>query len=285
VTLIIALSISYSFAYKNYTDIKSIIDMISSAEKGEVLPKNPKMKYNIYKYIIHNILKTFIENSYLQVQLSEKHYRLKTLELVALQSQLNPHFLFNTMETLYWKAIAFTNSPNEVTQIVENLSDILRYVLDSDEETVLLSEEVQITKSYLNIHLIRYQNSFDVIWDYPLALQDIKIAKLILQPIVENSILHGIRNKKEKSSIKIRIRQIKGSLYITVIDSGVGMDRQTLIKLRQKLVSTSKTSSKHIGLYNTNKRIKLLYGEKYGLRILSRKGLGTSVRIILPIEE
>lgn len=283
ITSLIGLCISYFFACKNYKDIKNIIHMIDCAVSGKVLPDAPSMKYDIYQYIVHNILKTFLENSYLQTQLSEKHYHMKMLELLAMQSQLNPHFLFNTMDTLYWKSIAFTGTPNEATMIIENLSDILRYVLTSDNEKVLLSTEIQITQSYLDIQSIRYQDKFDVIWDYPLACQNIKIIKLILQPLVENSIYHGIRRKKGKSKIKIRIRQLKDTLRISVIDSGAGMNQKTLTSVRQHLLSPISDSSEHIGLYNTNKRIQLVYGEEHGLQILSRQNLGTVVRIVLPL--
>lgn len=285
ITTFIGTAISYFFACRNYEDIQSIIKMIDCAVNGRQLPDLPPMSFDIHSYIIHNVLKTFIENSYLQVQLSEKHYHMKTLELIAMQSQLNPHFLFNIMETLYWKAIAFTGEPNEFTAIIENLSDILRYVLHSDEETVELSREIQITNSYLDIQSIRYKDKFEVIWDYPAYLNDVKIMKLIFQPLVENCIYHGIRHKERASLIKIRIRRLGDTLRISVVDSGTGMDRETLESIRHQLSLSLKSTSEHIGLFNTNKRIKLLYGEQYGLKVLSRQNVGTAVRIVLPLQK
>ena len=285
-TASISLGLSYYNANKNYNDIKSIIHIIDSAINGHKLPELPPVAYDIYRYILHNVLKTFLENEYLHVQLSEKHYHVKTLELLALQAQLNPHFLFNTMETLYWKAIAVTGGENEITTTIDNLSDLLRYALDSEDDKVSLHKEIAITKSYLEIQSMRYQDLFDVIWDYPFFMQSIPVAKLLLQPLVENSIYHGIRPKHgEKSIIKICVRLTKKNLMMYVADTGVGMTKQELFNLRLLLEKDHSEQTKHIGLCNTHKRIRLMYGDDYGLRIFSKKNCGTTVHIVLPLPE
>ncbi|NLY19133.1 MAG: histidine kinase [Clostridiaceae bacterium] len=278
----ISMSIAYYFANKNYADIKNILNIIEKASRGERLDRIPVATNDVFSYILHNIVKTFLENDYLQVQLSERKYHIRTPELLALQSQLNPHFLFNTMETIYWKVMALTGKPNEATKMIGNISDILHYSLDSDGDMPTLMEEISITKSYLEIQSVRYRNQFEAVWDYPSDIKDIRIVKLILQPLVENSIYHGIRQKDGFSLIRVRIRQVGELLKIAVTDSGIGMDKKTLMRVKEMLNTNYHESSEHIGLYNTNKRIRLTYGEKYGIHIRSKRNFGTTIIISVP---
>jgi len=171
--ILISMTIAYYFANKNYADIKNILNIIERASRGERLDKLPVATNDVFSYILHNIVKTFLENDYLQVQL----YHMRTLELLALQSQLNPHFLFNTMETIYWKVMALSGKPNEATRMIENISDILHYSLDSDGDMADLQDEINITKSYLEIQSVRYKNQFEAVWDYPDDIKDVRIVK------------------------------------------------------------------------------------------------------------
>lgn len=280
--ILISMTIAYYFANKNYADIKNILNIIERASRGERLDKLPVATNDVFSYILHNIVKTFLENDYLQVQLSERKYHMRTLELLALQSQLNPHFLFNTMETIYWKVMALSGKPNEATRMIENISDILHYSLDSDGDMADLQDEINITKSYLEIQSVRYKNQFEAVWDYPDDIKDVRIVKLILQPLVENSIYHGIKPKDGHSLIRVRIRLDGEMLKITVTDSGIGMDKNTLMRVKETLNTDYHESSEHIGLYNTNKRLKLTYGDKYAIHIRSRRDFGTSIIISVP---
>lgn len=280
--ILISMTIAYYFANKNYADIKNILNIIERASRGERLDKLPVATNDVFSYILHNIVKTFLENDYLQVQLSERKYHMRTLELLALQSQLNPHFLFNTMETIYWKVMALSGKPNEATRMIENISDILHYSLDSDGDMADLQDEINITKSYLEIQSVRYKNQFEAVWDYPDDIKDVRIVKLILQPLVENSIYHGIKPKDGHSLIRVRIRLYGELLKITVTDSGIGMDKNTLMRVKETLNTDYHESSEHIGLYNTNKRLKLTYGDKYAIHIRSRRNFGTSIIISVP---
>ncbi len=279
----LGLILSYYFTRKNYRHISNIISIIDSAESGKTLPPFPDRVKDEYGYIIHNILKTFIEQSFLKVQLSEKKYKFQALELLALQSQLNPHFLFNTLATISIENLSLIGKPNNVNRMIDNLSDILKYSLSSPHQTVTLEEEIQHTISYINIQKFRYEDKFNVLWDYDDAVLQYHVIKLLIQPLIENSIYHGIKEKEGSSLIKIKFIIHEDYIRVAVIDNGLGITAEKLSMIREKL-SSGEEYSEHIGLYNTDKRLKLSYGEEFGIKIRSRYGMGTVIYLKIPIE-
>ncbi len=282
ISFLLGLALTFYITRKNYSQVKRILLILESAESGYPLPSFPDRIKDEYGYIIHNILKTFIEQSYLKTQLSERKYKLKMMELLALQSQINPHFLFNTLATISWETIIHLGESNYINRMIENLSDILRYSLESPSETVTLKKEIENTKSYIEIQKYRYGDKFDVIWECDPYTEDIEVTKLLMQPLVENSIYHGAKEKETKSKIKIKIKANTEYLDISVIDSGKGMTKVTLMEVRKKL-ETDVEQYEHIGLGNINKRLKLFYGNEYGLRIKSKYNFGSVVSIRIPI--
>jgi two-component system sensor histidine kinase YesM len=278
----LGLALTYYLTKKNYQQVQDIVAIIDSARYNRPVPEFPASVNDEYSYIAYNIVKTFIEQNYLKVQLSERKYRLQVMEMLALQSQINPHFLFNTLETIKWKMMQYTAKPNQVTKMLENLSEILHYSLESPGKPVTMAEEILNTRNYVKIQKIRYRNKFDVLWEYSPQIKKLPVIRLILQPLLENCIYHGIKEKEGKSLIKIKIRRQESSLEIAVIDNGIGMRRETLRELIAGLRGEKKDGN-HIGLYNTNKRLVLTYGEAYALRIWSKFNCGTVVRFRIPI--
>ncbi|BCS80176.1 sensor histidine kinase [Anaerocellum diazotrophicum] len=277
--VIIAFSASYYIAKVNYRNIKKIIDTINSATEGKPLKEADITSNDEYGYIMYNVIKNFIEKHYLTT-------RLQALELLALQSQINPHFLFNTLEHIYLKTLALTGSPNEVTKMIENLSSILKYSLSNPRITIFLKDEIKATKAYIDLVKARYKEKFDVFWDYSEDVLDIKVMKLLFQPLIENSIYHGIKPCEKRCGIKIRIRKSKDTsdwLCIWVIDNGIGMSKEKLEEIQSRLLQDFDFSD-HIGLLNTNERLKLIYGNNFKLKVWSKLGLGTVVKIILPVD-
>ncbi|MBP1996520.1 sensor histidine kinase [Paenibacillus eucommiae] len=279
---LIGLGLTYYITSRNYRQISNIVHILDSAESGNPLPPLPDRIKDEYSYISNNILKTFIEHSFLKVTLSEKKFRMKAMELIALQAQINPHFLFNTLKTIYWKSYALSGGQNEVSKMIENLSDILDYSLNNPAVLVTLEEEIRTTMSYTEIQQVRYKDNFDIIWDIDDRVKQLTVIKLILQPIIENSIHHGIRTKEGKSLIKVKAFLVNSLLRISIIDNGIGIDPEALKKINEKL-KDSEDYSDHIGLFNTDKRLKLNYGEEYGLKLKSKLGLGTVVCMYIPI--
>ena len=270
---------SYFFARKNYKSLMGIVDIFDKATHGQELPALSQRTTDVYNYILYNIVETFLQNDFLQVQLSERRYKLKAMELMALQSQINPHFLMNTLQTVYWRCISLTQGPNPATEMLENLSEILHYSLESSQELVPLKEELNITRCYLDIQVQRYKNQFDVIWDVWAPMEAVMVPKLIIQPLIENSIYHGIRDKAGHSTIKIKIGSRDGWVAITVLDNGLGMDGVRLDQLKKRLEGEDTQEGVHIGLLNTHKRLELIYGGDYKIRLLSRPGRGTMIQL------
>ncbi|MCL2163614.1 MAG: sensor histidine kinase [Oscillospiraceae bacterium] len=282
-SLIFGISLIFHFTKNNYKNISSIIKLMDSFELNDPLPPAPEIVNDEYGYIMNNLLKTFIEQSRLKIQLTEKKYELQRLEMLALQSQLNPHFLYNTLDTINWKALGMFGGYNDINVAVENLSDILKYMLTGIDNTVSLEEEIKYAQCYIRIQHLRYKDKVNIIWDY--NEDDIKcnsVPKLILQPLIENSIYHGLKMRPGKGVIKIRVAKFHSHLRIAIIDNGMGIPEEKLRLLRAELLTIDRDIS-NIGLYNTNKRIKIMYGEEYGLTILSKSNHGTSVSFKIPM--
>jgi two-component system sensor histidine kinase YesM len=293
----LGLALTYLLTRRSLRHIHRMISIIKSAEKGLPLPEIPGAgkREDEYGYIIQTMTRNFIQSSYLNVQLSEKKFRLQAAELLALQSQINPHFLFNTLETLNWKAMALTGGPNEVNDMLEHLSELLRYTLDKPGRIVPLMKEIDYTKHYVAIQQIRYGAKFRCVWAYdPEEIMPFSTVKLILQPLIENSLYHGIKEMEGNGGIKIKISRHSGWTAVSVIDNGIGMTKPRLEEVRRSVAmhmeedngydwnTWNSEDGSHIGLANTNRRIRLAYGTREGLHILSKQRLGTVVRLKIP---
>lgn len=278
----IGLVTAYYITKRNYNSIRHIINIIEDAKVNNILTPLPSPYTDEYSYITYNILKVFLEENYLKVQLSEKKYRMQAMQLLALQSQINPHFLFNTLETINLRTLALTGKPNEVNEIIQNLSQILKYSLSNPSETISLKNEIENTMSYIYIQKMRYKDKFKVIWQNDSDLLHYNVMKLLFQPLIENSIYHGIKEKEGKSTIKIKIGRLSNEMKITVIDNGIGISREKLSQIRNQLEDDFEYSQ-HIGLMNTNERLKLIYGSQYNIVIRSKLGMGTAIYITIPI--
>ncbi|MBU8917510.1 histidine kinase [Bacillus sp. FJAT-29953] len=275
--------IAYYLTKKNFAEIDSIVNILNNAEKGEPLPHLPNDVTDIHSLIIHKILTNFMEQSYMKVLLSERKYKMQALELSVHQSQLNPHFLYNTLETINWKVISLTKRPNEINEMIDNLGNILRYSLSAKDSLVIFKDEIKHTKSYVDIQKIRHKDQFAIYWECDEGVENYYVVKLSLQPLIENSLQHGLPGLGRKLSIKVKIRIFPTHLYVVVIDNGKGIDRARLEEIRSKLKSNY-TANDHIGLYNTHKRLQLTYGDNYGLSIRSKHDWGTTISIQIPIK-
>ena len=192
--------------------------------------------------------------------IEKKEEQKRTYQVKALQSQINPHFLYNTLDTILW-LVEFGENEKAI-KVTKNLGMLLRNSLDIDEDFVKLDKEIEHAKNYLDIQKIRYDNKFTYEFIKKIETSSLYVPKLILQPIIENAIYHGIREKKSKSYIKIIVEKNLEFLIIKIIDNGLGP------KEKKENIPTKLGG---IGMENVNNRIKLLCGEKYNLKMQREK--------------
>lgn len=204
----------------------------------------------------------------------------KDSEIAALQSQIYPHFIYNTLDSIHWMAKLQKNIG--ICTLTESLTALLRNLVRSPGERIPLREELNLLRHYITIQSVRYMDSFDCDILIPEELQDYRIIKFVLQPLVENAIFHGVEPADHFCKIVISATAEDGVLHLVVEDNGVGMDQRRLAVLNGQVEAADKGG---IGAANVRSRIKLVYGEKYGLFYESESGRGTRAVIRIPLEK
>ncbi len=207
--------------------------------------------------------------------------RLREAELEILQMQINPHFLYNTLDTIVW--LAEGGDQKQVVSMVESLSDFFRVSLNQGNDMTTIEEEITHVTSYLKIQKVRYRDIMDYEILIPEELQQYSIPKITLQPLVENALYHGIKNKRGKGTIQIYGRKEPERIVLSVVDNGMGITEKRLKEVR-KGIKKRKSQKKRdfFGTYNVNERLRLKFGEAYHLHIESIYGEGTTVEVYLP---
>ena len=203
-------------------------------------------------------------------QLEQQQLRLNEARLAALSSQINPHFLFNTLNSV---ASLIRLDPDQARQVVYKLSKILRRLLRQQDNLSTLREELDFIEAYLSIEMVRFGDKLRFVKDVDPATLDLMVPSMLLQPLVENSIRHGLASKVEGGTIRVRSHRLEHQLQLVVEDDGVGIPESRLARMFEK---------GGIGVTNVNERLKVLYGDSYRMWIDSRPGEGTSTGIEIP---
>ena len=225
------------------------------------------------------------EARYYEAQLTEQQLinRQQQMEFEMLASQINPHFLYNTLETIRMQALA--NGNRDVATSIKLLGKSMHYVLENTgTSSTTLAKELDYIKTYLAIQNLRFGDRVNATLTVQEGLDtdNLKMLPLLLQPIVENAIVHGLESVEQNGHILIDVSTSGSDLVITIKDNGPGMDETTLENLKQHIANHDPHDTRSIGLYNINQRIHLLYGENYGLDITSSPGVGTTVTLCIP---
>ncbi len=216
----------------------------------------------------------------IEEQVTREQKQLRKAEFELLQAQINPHFLYNTLDAIVWSAEA--GNEKQVVKMVGSLSEFFRSSLNKGKEIVTIREELSHVRSYLEIQQIRYQDILDYEIDVPEDLFVNQIPKITVQPVVENALYHGIKQKRGGGKISVSGYEDGNDYCIKVSDNGIGMDPIRLQEVRDGLTDNNPDSKKIYGLYNVNQRIRLDFGDEYGLSIDSVYDEGTTVTIRLP---
>ena len=283
VTLFISLILAAMIAGSILRPVKSLLKGMSEFQAGD-LNVQVEVESQNELGILTNTFNTMTQRIKNLIDTNKKVERMKRKsDLDALQAQINPHFLYNTLDSIVWMGEA--GKSTEVVKMTSALSKLFRISINKGQEFVTLKQELEHVESYLTIQKMRYGEKLDYIIQVQDTLLPLRIIKIIIQPIVENAIYHGLKKMPGKGTIKIEVYKEQNEneehLCIDVVDDGVGMDASTVEQLLSGQI-LSKNKSGGVGVYNVDQRIKLYYGESYGLRIQSEMFEGTCVTIRLP---
>ncbi|MBM7691738.1 two-component system sensor histidine kinase YesM [Peribacillus deserti] len=252
----------------------SILPVRANDEVGQLI-----MSYNKLNNRIRNLME--------HVKLNES--LKKEMDLLALQAQINPHFLYNTLSSVQWMALM--NKDTKTAEMVGSLSDFLRFSLNKGEEFCAVSQEISHVDNYVTIQKIRYPDKFDFKISVPPELLTKEMLKLLLQPLIENAMLHGILKKQGKGKIIVLAESNGKQMKFTVLDNGIGMSEAKVKKLQEEVTFEQDSKKQAVvkkgsyGLRNVHKRLVLHYGDPAGLHITSKEGEGTKVSFTVPFLE
>lgn len=281
--MIIIFILAYVASVRSYSPLNEIISFLDNSQPpADSIEEENK---NELMYII-NCIQTHINDKTKMAEILEERMKLlRKSQYDMLQTQINPHFLYNTLETINWMAYNMSNSENPVSKSLINLASFFRNTLTSGY-FVSIENEIKYTKEYVNILALRYGDLFDIEWDIDESILSYTIIKICLQPIIENAVYHGIKQKNDKGLIKIKGLCDDNNIILIVSDDGVGIEKDALDELNKTLSETSFTNEKsHIGLSNVNQRIKIIFGDSYGIHVESTVGVGTDVYVTIPKKE
>lgn len=283
VTFIIISFLSYYIPRSISKPITEITEVTNKVAGGDL-----SVRSEVFEGLETSILSTSLNamidkiNELLE-QVTTEQTRLRKAEFELLQSQINPHFLYNTLDAIVW--LAESGEKEKVVSTVSSLSNFFRASLNQGKDIVTLKEDIGHVRSYLEIQKIRYQDILDYEIDIDEEINECLIPKITIQPLVENALYHGIKNKRGKGKISIKGKKIDDGAKISISDDGLGITADRLRIVMNNINNRSDSEKTTYGLYNVNERIRLNFGEKYGIKIESEYGMGTTVHILLPINE
>lgn len=287
--VVTSLIVAYLITVLTYRPVRKIMNVI----------KNPKLHWNEKEatkqsnellYITSNIMADMQKDEEISEEtsqeLEERIRALRQAQFRALQFQIDPHFLYNTLETIKWSAVEEMGLGNKVSKMLTKVAKLYRSGLENDDMIITLKEELDFLKLYIEILRIRFGDSITFHWQIDESLYDSTIIKMCLQPIVENAIQHGLRPKNYLGNITISASCENECLFISIENDGQIMSKEEMDRLNNKLKTGAGFEESKVGLRNVNERIKLIYGGKYGVSVCHGQGSETlpedaSVRVVL----
>lgn len=257
--------------------IQKLLRSMSKATSGSFIKVNVEpgsfeleQLYNGYNHMIEQI-------DQLLKRMIEEQRTIRKAELNALQSQIKPHFLYNTLDSI--TSLALSGQNEAVCDLIEALGSYYRVSVSRGQDVITVGEEVEMVRNYLKIQQVRYQDVFEVRFDIEEECCAFPIPKLVLQPLVENSLYHGIRPKGKKGIIRIKASMIEGAVNLSISDDGVGMSAE---EIEQILRTERKGQIRSFGLWGTMERLRIYYGDEDCIHIESKPGRGTTITLTIP---
>lgn len=273
------------------TPINRLVEGMKKVERGNKHEDVELNRDDELGYLSESFNRMSKKIDYLVNRIYKEEIALKEAEIKALQAQINPHFLFNTLENINW--MAQLNGVPEISETVSALAKLIDGSIGRGNRTITFREELEYIDNYMTVLKNRYENRLEVIKTLDEGLMEVKIPRLLIQPLVENAVKHGIGKSRRKGIIKLDAYREKGHIVFEVADNGMGMTQEELESLNLRLkkdtqileVDSAAAARKSIGLENVNRRIKLLYGSSYGVEIESSYDEYTRVTVRIPDEQ
>lgn len=278
--------IYYFYSKRSSRPIRNLASAMGSIERGELSTRVDIQSNDEIGYLAQGLnrmtanLQTHIRKVYIA------EIRQRDAEIEALKAQIQPHYLYNTLDVI--RMMAITNDDKETAEMIDGLSGQLRYLMGRAKDMVTVREEIESVKNYFKIIRIRYENRFSLEVNVADEIMDLVVPQLILQPVVENAVKHGLREKEGEGVVAVHAEISEEDLEITVMDNGVGMEPERLAYVQNLLRSREtenhpKSKRASIGIKNVCDRIKLIFGDEYYFEVSSWKGIGTIVKYRLPV--
>ena len=277
---ILVIFICGSLSYNIVRPVNGLVEVTNQISKGDFSVRAGSANTSEIDSLSHSVNHMAKNLDLLVNQIKEDERKMRQAELRLLQEQINPHFLYNTLDTIVW--LIESGMEKEAEEMVVSLSDFFRLVLNHGKEYNTIKDEERHITSYLKIQQVRYQDILEYDIQIPTELYDYQILKMTLQPLVENALYHGIKYKRAKGAIKVHGKKDGDIIILSVEDNGVGMEEDEVKRMREEINRPCKETQKGFGLANVNERIKMNFGAKYGMKIESEKGKGTTVHVIIP---
>lgn len=278
--LVAAIICSLFIAFDHYRSVSNVLKVIKNPANSAALKYNSKFNNEI-SYIIHFLISSADQKHQLNDALTQKIKQLQQAQLCELQAQINPHFIFNTLQSINLSILRETHQDTPSTKMISLFSELLRSVYDTDHIMVPMGEEVENIKKFIEIQSMRYKGRLHVKYEIDDSCLSFYTLKMIFQPLVENCIVHGFRSSNQEWELSIRCTVEKGYLVINIADNGNGISIEQLKKIRERIQSTD-IYGQNIGISNVSQRLKLLFDDDYLICIDSKLGQGTSITIRHP---
>ncbi len=282
VLTVIIFFLSYYIPQSITKPIRQLRDVTEQVSRGNLSVRS-NIKNGTDVKMLSDSFNTMIDKiNELLEQVKQEQIHLRKAELELLQSQINPHFLYNTLDTIVW--LAEGGNQKKVVGMVGSLSEFFRTALNQGRDIIHIKEELVHASSYLEIQQVRYQDILEYEVIVPKELHSYLIPKITIQPLIENALYHGIKNKRGKGKITVLGESFADHFLLSIKDNGIGMKPERLEEVMDGLAHQYAETADFYGLFNVNERIRLKFGEEYGLRIQSTYGEGTTVSMRLPYE-
>ena len=282
-TIIIGVTVSVIIAQSLILPLENTVNALEKFSRGDFAVRLKENRCDEIGKLNRIFNKAIKEINELMQKVTQSEILNKEMEFKTLQSQMNPHFLYNTLDTINW--LAFKEKQTEICNLVAAISSLIRASISNKKSIITIEQELDYVKNYIYIQHIRYKDRFDTIYDIDESLLKQAVPKLIIQPIVENAIIHGIENSKNKNLLYISVKRENECIIIIVKDTGIGMTDEKVSELLKEPLNAEGDEQKahtNLGLYAVHKRIQLMYGDLYGLTVHSQAGEGTTVTLHIP---